>query len=301
MVNRVATFPFTNSLISENMRLQTRYADINTQISSGLKSQDYKGIAADSQYLLSIESAISKLDAYNTNANTTLGTVNTMYTSLNNINSLANDMLVAVTAALGGNQVPASVLTAQANNGMTEVAALLNLKIGGKYVFSGSDYDTQPVNLSDAGWTAQTPPSTANTSYYQGNSTIKSVQVSETYTINYGITADSSGFEKLFRAYNLVLNNPSNTTAITEASGLIQQAIDEIANLQGILSTHANSINNQVDKNEQDKTFLQELVANIKETDIPSASVTLTEVQSQLEASYSASVRLLKLNLANYL
>ena len=37
MVNRVATFAFTNQMISENMRLQTKYADINTQISSGLK------------------------------------------------------------------------------------------------------------------------------------------------------------------------------------------------------------------------------------------------------------------------
>lgn len=301
MVNRVATFPFTNSLIAENMRLQTRYADINAQISSGLKSQDYKGIAADSQYLLSVESAMSKLDAYNANTNTTLGTVNTMYTTLDNIGNLANDMLSAVTAALGGNQVPTAVLTAQANNGMTEVAALLNLKIAGKYVFSGSDIDTAPVDLSDPAWTAQTPPSTANTSYYQGNNTINAVQVSETYTINYGITADSSGFEKLFRAYNLVFNNPTNTTAITEASALIQQAIDEIANVQGVLSTHANSMNNQIDKNELDKTYLQEIATNIKETDIPSASVSLTEVQSQLEASYSASVRLLKLNLANYL
>ncbi len=301
MVNRVATYPFTNSLIAENMRLQTKYADINTQISSGLKSADYKGIAGDSQYLLSIESATSKLTAYNTSANTTLGTVNTMYTTLSNIQNLANEMLSATTAALGGNQVPPAVLTAQANNGMTEVASLLNLKIAGKFVFSGSDIDTQPVNLADPAWTAQTPPSAANTSYYQGNNTINAVQVSETYTINYGVTANNSGFEKLFRAYNLVANNAGNATAIQEASALIKQAIDEIANVQGVLSNHANSINNQIDKNDQDKSSLAEVVSNIKETDIPSASVQLTEVQGQLEASYSASARLLKLNLANYL
>jgi hypothetical protein len=68
MVNRVATYPFTNTLIAENMRLQVKYADINTQISSGLKSQDYKGIARDSQYLLAVESSADKLEAYNANA-----------------------------------------------------------------------------------------------------------------------------------------------------------------------------------------------------------------------------------------
>lgn len=301
MVNRVATYPFTGSLISENMRLQARYADINTQISSGLKSQDYKGIARDSQYLLSVESTIDKLTAYNASANTALATVNTMYTTMNSIQDLANSMLSTVTAALGGNQVPASVLSSQANNALSEMAGLLNLRIAGRYAYSGSDIDTMPVNLADPGWVAQTPPSVVNTSYYQGNSTVNSVQVSETYTINYGVKADNAAFEQLFRAYNLVANNPSNNTALVEASGLIQQAIDAVANVQGVLSNHANSINGQVDKNEQDKSYLQELVSGIKETDIPSASVLLTEVQSQLEASYSASVRLLKLNLANYL
>ncbi len=301
MVNRVATYPFTNSLISENMRLQTKYADINTQISSGLKSQDYKGISADSQYLLAVESAMSKLTAYNANANTTLGTVNTMYTTLSNIQDLANKILSDVTAALGGGLVPTNVLTNQASNGMNEMAGLLNLRIAGRYAFSGSDIDTKPVDLSDPAWVAQVPPSVANTSYYQGNGTINAVQVSETFTVNYGITADNPAFEQLFRAYNLVFNNPSNTTALTEASGLIQSAIHDMANIQGVLSNHAASINSQVDKNSQDKTYLEELSSNIKETDIPSASVMLAEVQSQLEASYTSSVRLLKLNLASYL
>ncbi len=301
MVNRVATFPFTNSLIGENMRLQTKYAEVNAQISSGLKSQDYKGIARDSQYLLSVESSIDKLKSYNANANSALATVNNMYAAMGSIQDLANSMLSAVTAALGGNQVPSSVLVSQANNGMTEMAGLLNLKVAGRYAFSGSDIDTLPIDLSDPAWTAQVPPSVANSSYYQGNSTINSVQISETFTVNYGVTADNPAFEQLFRAYNLVANNPSNNTALVEASGLIQQSIMDMANVQGVLANHSKSIENQTDRNSQDSTHLQELSATMKETDIPSASVLLTEIQSQLEASYSASVRLLKLNLANYL
>lgn len=301
MVNRVATYPFTSTLIAENMRLQTKYADVNAQISSGLKSQTYKGIARDSQYLLSIESSVDKLTAYNANANSALATVNTMYTAMGSIQDLANSILSDVTAALGGDQVPASVLTSQANNGMTEMAALLNLRVAGRYVFSGSDIDTVPVDLSDPAWVAQTPPSVANSNYYQGNNVISSVQVSETFTVNYGVTANNTAFEQLFRAYNLIANNPTSNAALVEASGLIQQAVDDIANVQGILSNNSKSIENQMERNDQDKTYLKELSSTIKETDIPSASVLLTEVQGQLEASYTASVRLLKLNLAQYL
>lgn len=301
MVNRVATFAFTNQMISENMRLQTKYADINTQISSGLKSQDYKEIARDSQYLMAVESSQSKLTAYNANANIAMSKINIMYSTIGKIEDMANTMLSNVTASIGGNQLPTAVTTDQANNAMLETAGLLNSKVGGQFLFSGSDIDTTPVNLSDPAWPAQTSPSTTNSSYYQGNSTLAAVQVSETYTTTYGITADNSAFEKLFRAYNLLKTNPAGIAERTEASNLLKDAIAEIGNIKGIVSTKANSIETQTDKNAQDITDLQELSSNIKETDIPSASVRLTEIQGQLEASYSASVRVLQLSLVNYL
>jgi flagellar hook-associated protein 3 FlgL len=283
------------------MRLQTKYADVNTQISSGLKSQDYKGIAKDSQYLLAIESSMDKLTTYNANANTTLATVNTMFSTMGRIEELANSMVGDLTAALGGNMVPSTVLQSQASNGMLEVASLLNFRVAGKYIFSGSDTDQQSVDLTDPAWTIQTPPSTANTSYYQGNNTISTVQSSDSLTLAYGVTADNPGFEKLFRAYNLVYNNPTNTAALQEASDLVQSAIDDIANVQGVLATQAKSMEEQMDKNEQDKGYLSELASSIRDIDIPSASVSLTEIQGQLEASYSASVRILNLSLVNYL
>ncbi len=301
MVNRVATFSYTNAMVSENMRLQTKYSGINTQISSGLISQDYKGISRDSQYLMAVESTESKLTAYNANANSTMATVNIMYTNLGNISDLANTMLSNVTAALGGKQVPSAVMASQATNALNETAGLLNQKIAGRYVFSGSDTDTLPVDLADPAWTPQTSPSVVNASYYQGNNAILSTQVSETLTISYGITANNSALEELFRAYNLIANNPGSPTELSEASTLIQKAIDDIANLRGVLSTQAKSMEDQITKNEQDTSYLKEVSSSIKEVDIPSASVYLTEIQTQLEASYAASVRILNMNLVNYL
>ena len=301
MVNRVATFAFTNQMVSENMRLQTKYADINTQISSGLKSQDYKGIARDSQYLLAVESSQSKLSAYNANANTALSNINIMYSTLGNVEDMANLMLSSVTTALAGTEVPAAIMKSQADNALQETAGLLNLMVAGRHLFSGSDTDTAPVNLSDPAWVPQSAPSTVNSSYYQGNNSITTVQVAETHSVNYGVTANNPGFEKLLRAYNMLSNNPGSAADKNEALGLIKGAIDDIANIRGVLSTQANSLEGQVDKNAEDTVYLKELSSGIKEIDIPSASVTLTEIQGQLEASYSASVRIMQLSLVNYL
>ncbi|HNS44099.1 MAG TPA: flagellin [Alphaproteobacteria bacterium] len=301
MVNRVATFAFTNTMITENMRLQYKYADINTQVSSGLKSQTYKGIARDSQYLLSVESAMDKLDAYNTNGNIALVNVNTIYESLGRVEAMANTMMTAVTAALGGNFGNPAVTQSQAQNALVETSSLLNLQIAGRYVYAGTDIDTPPVDLTDPAWVPQTSPSVVNSSYYQGNSSIISVQISETLNLNYGVLASDTAFEKLFRAYNLVVNNPGSTNELSEALGLIQQAVDGIANIRGNLSIQSRSIEDQIDQNSQDKTYLSELTSTMKEVDLPSASVQLTEVQTQMEAAYTASIRVLNLNLHDYL
>lgn len=301
MVNRVATFSFSNQMISENMRLQTKYADVNTQVSSGLKSQDYKGIARDTQYLLAVESSQTKLSAYNANGNTALSNINIMYSTLGKMEEMANLMLSNVTTALGGTGVTGPIMKSQADNALLETAGLLNMKVAGRHLFAGSDIDTTPVNLSDPAWVPQTAPSTVNSTYYQGNATITAVQVSETYTVSYGVTASNPAFEKLLRAYNVLSNNPASAPDKTEALSLIKGAIDDIANIRGVLSTQAKSVEDQIDKNAQDTSYLKELSSSIKEVDIPSASVTLTEVQGQLEASYSASVRILQLSLVNYL
>ncbi|OIN85758.1 MAG: hypothetical protein AUJ12_08115 [Alphaproteobacteria bacterium CG1_02_46_17] len=301
MVNRVATYPYTTSMIAENMRLQVKYSEINTQISSGLKSQNYKGISSDTQYLLSVESAVDRLEAYNTNTNIVLANVNTMYEALGQIEDMANSMLTAVTAALGGGQVPTAVTANQASNALDETQSVLNMKIGNRYVFAGTNIDTPPVDLTDPAWVPQTSPSVVNSSYYQGNSTITSVQSSESHVINYGVLASDPAFEQLFRAYNLVLNNSGSITELTEASGLIRSAIDGIANVRSNLSINAKSMEDQIYQNEQDKVYLKELTSNIKETDIPSASVQITEIQTQMEAAYSSSVRILNLNLHDYL
>lgn len=301
MVNRLATFSFTTNLIADNLRLQVKYGDVNTQISSGLKSSNYKGIARDSQRLLNIESSQSRLQAYSNNGVTVKAIVDTMYESLGRMDSLLNSMISGATAALGGNIVSPTVTQSQANLGLNEMAALLNLRMAGRYVYSGSDIDTKPVDLTDPLWTPQVPPSVANSSYYQGNSTINSVQMSETLTVNYGILASNPAFEKGLRAYNLIVNNPADKTAISEALDLLQQSVKGIADIRGALSSNSKTIEGQTQQNDEDIVNLKTLITNIKHTDIASASVELQAVQTQLEAAYSSSVRVIRLSLHNYL
>jgi flagellar hook-associated protein 3 FlgL len=301
MVSRIATFPATDALVRANVRTQSAVSDIQLQISSGLKSPDYKGIARDTQRLLNLETSRNKLETFSTNGKLVTGNVELAFSAIERMNDLANNMLSGLTAALGGDFVNPAVTTSQGQIGLDEFVGLLNVQSAGRYIFGGSRIDTPPVDINDPSWTAQTPPSVANTGYYQGDSTINSVQMGDSLYVNYGVLASDPAFEQALRAYNLIINNPGNQAAYREASGLLQSAIDGMANVRGQVGTNARTIENAILRNDEDKATLTEMISSIKEVDLAQASVDLQEAQTQLEASYATTVRLLQLSLFDFL
>lgn len=300
-LSRVATTTLTNLLMSDNMRLQSRMGDVQTQLSTGLKTLDYKDISRDTQRLLSLESARDKLTSYSDNGKLVLNQVNIAYDTFGRMDELGNTVLQGLTAALGGDNVDPAVTTAQAQIAMNEFASLLNLKVADRHLFAGTDIDTTPVDLTDPAWPAQTSPSVADTDYYQGNGTKLSVQLSETLTVKYGILASDPAFEQILRGFNLVANNPGDKVAYAEAFDLIKDGINKLADIRGQLSANAKSIEDQNVRNEEDIANLNEVISGIKETDIPAATVQLKQLETQIQASYSASVTLMRLSLTNYL
>jgi flagellar hook-associated protein 3 FlgL len=301
MVERISTFSSTNRLISENMRLQSNLARTQLQLSTGLKSVHYEGIARDTQRLLSLETSKEALNNYNVNNKLIKGNVDLQFKAIQEMINLATNMKQTLTAANGGNFVNPTVIQNQANILMNEMAGLLNTQSAGRYLFAGSRIDVQPVDLTDPAWVAQTPPSVANTGYYQGDGVILSTQLSETLTVNHGTLASNPAFEQALRAFNLSANNPGNLTALVEASGLLDSAIDGMADLQARASTNSRSFEDQSLRNEEDMQVQSELIANIKEIDLAATSVEQKNYETQLEAAYASSVKLLRLRLTDFL
>jgi flagellar hook-associated protein 3 FlgL len=301
MVNRVATFPATDRLINGNTRLQVKLAEQQEQISTGLKSYNYIGIARDTQRLLSLENSQDNLRSYSMNGKMVMANVDIMFNAVDEMVNLSNKFVQTLTAGLGGNFLQPQVMQDQADLLMREMAGLLNIQSAGRYLFAGSAIDVVPVDLADPAWIAQTPPSVVNSSYYQGDNTILDVRVSETMVVDYGFTANNPAFEMALRSYNLVFNNSTNPVAIAEALDLMKAAILEMSNVQAAMSTNSRTIEDQIVRNEEDALTLTELISNIKEVDLAETSVKLQQTQTQLEASYATTTRLMNLNLFDFL
>jgi flagellar hook-associated protein 3 FlgL len=301
MVERISTYASSQSLARELMRLQTEYAKGTTQSSSGLKSDNYQGIANTTQRLLNLESDYSRLTGQSENAQIALDRINSMYSSIQTLMDIATSMKSTLSSATSGSGMDSTSLQTEAEELMSEAASVMNTQQAGRYLFGGGVTDTPPVNLTDANYTPASSPSTVDTDYYQGDGYKAKVEATDNATITYGITADDDAFESMLRAFNLVSTNPSDETALQEAYDLFTESFNSLNVLQTIISNQASLLNNQIDRNTDQLNLLDNMIEDIKNIDLAEITVTLTQLETQLEASYALTSKLLDLKLSDYL
>lgn len=305
MVDRIATFTQSQMLNSSNMRLQSEYAQKQNQLSSGQKSDSYAGIAAETPQILSLESDYSKLVSQSENVQTALDRTEMMYDILGNMVDIGQGLLDDLNAAISGTGVNDTQLVSLAEQGLEQIVSLLNTQSTGRYLFAGSDINNAPVNLdSYTGTSGITLPSTADASYYEGNDYIQSVEVRDGFNVEYGITADNEAFEEIIRALDLVINHESNanpTATLEEAYDLLNRALEDISSLRATVSQDSQVFDQAIDDGLTELNLIDTMIANLEEVDLAEVSVRLQELETQLEASYTITTKLLNLKLSDYL
>lgn len=297
MVDRIATFAQSSYISRELMRMQTEYAKTSMQQSTSLKSETFQGISGDSYKLLQYQSNYDVLAAQTENAQSALDKTNQIYANISSMTELIDSMMSDLSSLLSGSDSGSTATLA--SNTLDELVSLLNGQMGGDYLFGGSVTDTSPVDLS--AYVAQTAPSTADTSYYQGTDTLPKVRASDNLTVTYGVTANNSAFEQAIRALKLVIANPSDTASLKEAYNLLKSSSNGVATLQATLSTQASTLNNKISQNTDDMNQLDSMISDIRDSDLSEVTVKITELETQLEAAYSISNKILNLKLSDYL
>ena len=298
----IATSTFFNTLISNSSATQARFAEVNLQTSTGLVSIDYAGLGNQAQRLINLDSDLTRLDAQDGNIRILEGRVNSQFGALSNLIDLANNFQADLATATGSVlfATPAEI-AAIAQTTQSEFRDLLNTQIAGDYIFAGSATNIPPVDLSDPAILAQTSPSIVDAAYYQGNTQAVNTPIADGVFVNPTIAASEGGFEQVFRALNLVLNNAADPNALLEAINLIDQGIEDITNTRSRVSSNANTLQQQLDINANERNLLAELAGDINAVDIAEATLVSQQLSAQLQASFSASARALSLNLFEFI
>lgn len=302
MVDRIASYGQTNALITQAMRLQAKYASTQAQSVSGLKSENFDGIAKDTQRLLNLESQFSTITAQIETMSAAQNRLTAMQSATDSISSLLTQVMSALTQAMSGgaSMDTTTVTTAQAQGWLDSLVSTLNSKYGSSYLFSGSARDVAPVDLTDADYDA-TQTATANTDYYQGDGTLDTVRASGHLKLTYGVTADNTAFEQAIRALQLIAANPDDQTALTEAHTLLGNASDAVADISGVLASKASILSAESETQTAMLDYLDTNISDLRSVDMAQATIELTQIETQLETSFSTLSTLLKLKLTDYL
>jgi flagellar hook-associated protein 3 FlgL len=314
-MTRIADLSQNKVVTSLILETQSRLADKQAQISSNQKSQDYAGISSDSMQLVSLETSERRMEQYLTDnvyvdlrLNGTLNSIDALKHSVTDIRGILRSLMVDGNLAAGIDKDNISDIKTQ------EIEDVLNTTINGRYLFSGSKTNTVPVVAGDM-TTAPAYDATFNTKaessfYYQGDDTIIKARIDQGVVMEYGVTAASSGFEKLIRSIRIlrstdITGDPPNDAnfmkKVEHSLNLLNQADKEIQALQMNIGTRIQQLETTNKNITISQNFARSLISDIESVDTYRAVAELTQDQTMLEASYSTMVRLSNLTLTKFI
>jgi flagellar hook-associated protein 3 FlgL len=239
-------------------------------------------------------------------------------TTLRSIEVVAADLRQQVFDTLAGGS--ATGFMDEVRNMLDRGISLLNSRLGGRYVFSGTLTDTMPVNISNEA-DLLALPATANA--FDNNQIKAQVKVDQSQTMSYGVLADDVG-EPLFEAFRRIMQFNSGTLPtgagpyapagtfnsplddnqrqflINELSRLetVVDGLNDIVAQNGINMRTVEKINDRLDS---EKTFLTEFISDIEDVDVAEAISRLQQDQLAVEASYQVLADLNDLTLMDFI
>jgi hypothetical protein len=156
-MTRIASLAANNQLVQLLLRTQSRLQDKEVQVASEKISQDYMGIAFDSERLVNLENTRNALRRYVDN-NTIAGVrLDTAETTIEALRKTIRDFKAELSSfqqfdAKG--QIEVKDIQDAAFRALKAVEGFLNTEADGRFLFSGARVTTQPVDLGLTGLTA---------------------------------------------------------------------------------------------------------------------------------------------------
>jgi flagellar hook-associated protein 3 FlgL len=310
--------------------------DLQSQISSGLKAQTYGGLGGLATYQsLSLTAQANTLSAYNDAINSTTAVTSVMDSSMTSVNSSAQSVLSDLQSVVQGATDPGmATLGTQAQNALTAIQGLLNSQSGNTYVFSAADTANAPIASTSA---LNTSVQTDLAAYYAGTETAAqfltntssytpaqmgysttlaaapnvTVRTGDNTDTDYTVKASNSGFQNIMQGLSIIANLQYNSAdkssfwtvyngAVSQISAGMKSMNTDQAKL-GIATKSMTTAQTQISATQSVLNTAITSTENLSSTDLAAASTKLSDLESQLQTSYTIISQLKNLHLVDYL
>lgn len=323
--------------MSRNISLLTTMLNRqNQQLATGLKLDGLIGVSGQAQELGALKSKLGTVENYTEALKAAANRTDLYALSLEKIIDLATDakdMMIK-------NRDPFFARTAapatQAATLLDQIGSILQTRDGDRYIFSGANYNTNPLNarLSDLpaiygagavpGVDYDVPfqpvpdsvpldqPPYLNLggdvdNYYDINSV--GLYVDDNERLSYGVSAVEPGFQRVIDAVlrfrdataDLGVDDPNYQARVDDAAKQLDLALSDLkstASRNGYKQQHLGEVQ---ERHARAVDLLKIRIGGIQDADAAEVATSIAGLQSALEASYMVSSRMLRLSLVNYL
>ena len=310
MVSRVTNLSSSRLINSLILKSQDRINEQQIKLTTQQNSQDYLGIGDDASRLLTVESSLRRIDQFVKNNAFIDMRMETMLNSMDAVGDILKEVRTLVRDVLEDGTLDGIDKNDFTEIKMDQLEGFLNVKMNGRFLFSGTKTDTQPVNAGDLAdaptFDADGVTTTAEPSFfYQGDDNQVKARIDEGVTLEYGVKANNEGFEKLIRAIRLVkstdLSDANVLGKFQHALNLLNESADKIGAVELNTGVKFQQLASTTRSLKDTKSILDGVVDEIERADTFEAVSILNQVQTQLEASYATAVRVSSLSLTKFL
>jgi flagellar hook-associated protein 3 FlgL len=302
-MTRVATLAQHQRNLAHILDAQKRLNLGQLQISSGKKSEQYSGVAADARRIVNIETSHIRTSQFISNNKLIDQRLQTMETSVAQIFQVATEYKTLVINALNADNSQDLAMPLQTQSLLDEVSALLNVEQDGRYLFAGTRTNVRPVDQAGLPLIYAIPTADGDSiGYYAGDTTSLTVQADENFAVAYGAHAGQTGFEQAIRAMHMVVVGPPNDRAtLDEALRVIDQAIDEISDIRTQIGASRKALENVNQRLDDFLLFSEQTISELENADVTKIITTMNSDQVAVEASFAVISSLSDLSLTRYL
>ena len=241
-MTRISSAAVNTQLVNRLLQTQERMFDLQAQVNSEKKSQDYAGISLDTQRLLNIENSRDRLERYIRNNEQQQTRLNVAATALDAARNSIRDFRQELTNySVGKPQVKENVdlVQAAAFRALRDLEDLLNTEVDGRFLFSGSRATTEPVDFN-------VPSISSFQSTFDG-ARVKVPETRDAHLENFSFNNDANNENQLFidDANFLQFRRDSDGDTTNTGSSTIRASSAMFANLTaGATITVTNTTSN---------------------------------------------------------
>lgn len=300
-IQRISTFAVHQGLLQDVNKVQSNLFDLQKQISSGVKTQNFEGLATQVEPFTAVEAKIRRTETYLQQNSLIISRLNTTSQHLDTVIEMADqvqDLIILRRNPATGQDLN---FVGQMESLRQTIAGALNESYEGRYLFGGTNTGRPPV-ITDPIPDPVTP-GVADNNYYQGSTENITVRAQDSYEFEYNVRADNLGFQQLFSAMALaVQGDVSNTDGVlADAQDLINEAIENIIADQTRVNGQIVSLENINLRHDELRLYWQGIREEIINTDILAVSTEVAVDQAVLQASFQSFATINRLNLADFL